>query len=179
MFSYLKPYDDMSEDETNRFTVKDIADALQAFEDKDLITYPINSIAKRSGFTIKKNRRNYRKRDVHIKTVNAMRKFRRDELGEDEYYPINSIAKRSGFTIKKNRRNYRKRDVHIKTVNAMRKFRRDELGEDEYKNNGRPKGSGTAESKVKLWRSDHPNGKKADCIRDTGLTKPTVYKWWD
>lgn len=132
MFSYLKPYDDMSEDETNRFTVKDIADALQAFEDKDLITYPINSIAKRSGFTIKKNRRNYRKRDVHIKTVNAMRKFRRDELGEDE-----------------------------------------------YKNNGRPKGSGTAESKVKLWRADHPNGKKADCIRDTGLTKPTVYKWWD
>ena len=21
-------------------------------------------------------------------------------------------------------------------------------------------------------------GKKADCIRDTGLSKPTVYKWW-
>ena len=131
MLSYLKPYDAMSEDETNRFTVNDIVDALQAFEDKDLITYPINSISKRSGFTIKKNRRNCRKRDVHIKTVNAIRKFRRDELGEDE-----------------------------------------------YKNNGRPKGSGTAESKVKLWRADHPNGKKADCIRDTGLTKPTVYKWW-
>lgn len=24
-----------------------------------------------------------------------------------------------------------------------------------------------------------PDGRKADCIRDTGLSKPTVYKWWD
>jgi len=23
-----------------------------------------------------------------------------------------------------------------------------------------------------------PEGKKADCIRDTGLDKKTVYKWW-
>ena len=28
------------------------------------------------------------------------------------------------------------------------------------------------------WRAAHPGGSKADCIRDTGLTKPTVYKWW-
>jgi DNA invertase Pin-like site-specific DNA recombinase len=32
---------------------------------------------------------------------------------------------------------------------------------------------------VREWRRLHPNGKKAECIRDTGLTKPTVYKWWD
>ena len=32
---------------------------------------------------------------------------------------------------------------------------------------------------VLQWRAEHPDGKKADCIRDTGLTKPTVYKWWD
>lgn len=31
---------------------------------------------------------------------------------------------------------------------------------------------------VQKWRLEHPNGKKSDCIRDTGLTKPTVYKWW-
>ena len=29
------------------------------------------------------------------------------------------------------------------------------------------------------WRTRNPNGKKADCIRETGLSKPTVYKWWD
>ena len=43
---------------------------------------------------------------------------------------------------------------------------------------GRPKGSGTAQDKVKEWKELHPNGKKADCIKDTGLSKHTVYKWW-
>ncbi len=32
---------------------------------------------------------------------------------------------------------------------------------------------------VKEWRLAHPEGRKVDCIRDTGLSKPTVYKWWD
>lgn len=36
----------------------------------------------------------------------------------------------------------------------------------------------SAEQIVKEWRESHPDGKKADCIRDTGLSKPTVYKWW-
>ena len=26
------------------------------------------------------------------------------------------------------------------------------------------------------WRKDHPEGKKADCVRDTKLDKKTVYK---
>lgn len=37
------------------------------------------------------------------------------------------------------------------------------------------------DSKQKLvdeWRNYHPDGTKAACIRDTGLSKPTVYKWW-
>lgn len=41
------------------------------------------------------------------------------------------------------------------------------------------KGAPTAEHKVKEWREAHPDGRKADCIRDTGLSKPTVYKWWN
>ena len=44
---------------------------------------------------------------------------------------------------------------------------------------GRPAGSGTALDKVQNWRELHPDGKKADCIRDTGLSKKTVYKWWN
>ena len=35
------------------------------------------------------------------------------------------------------------------------------------------------QAQVQEWRAAHPGGSKADCIRDTGLTKPTVYKWWD
>ena len=59
-------------------------------------------------------------------------------------------------------------------LNATRKFKRDVLGEDEYKKNGRP----TAEDKVREWQFKNPGKKKADCIRETGLSKPTVYKWW-
>ena len=44
---------------------------------------------------------------------------------------------------------------------------------------GRPKGSGTAEDTVKKWRINNPEGRKVDCIRDTGLSKKTVYKWWN
>ena len=45
--------------------------------------------------------------------------------------------------------------------------------------NGRPKGSGTKEKIVLKWQEEHPEGKKTQCIRDTGLSKPTVYKYWN
>ena len=40
---------------------------------------------------------------------------------------------------------------------------------------GRP----TKEIEVQQWRYEHPTGSKADCIRDTGISKPTVYKYWE
>lgn len=126
-YSFIDQFDAMSVEDTNRFTEKDVMDALQAYYDKDLVTYPINSIVYRSGIPIEKNKRNFRKKSDHIKIVNATRKFRRDVLGEDE-----------------------------------------------YKNNGRP----NKQEIVIKWRFAHPSGSKAECIRDTGLSKPTVYKWW-
>lgn len=144
MCEYLQPYDDMSVDEKNRFTEKDIADALQAYEDKGLVTYPINSIEKRSGFVIQKNKRNYRKQKQHLQA---------------EYW-INGKGRPEVNTCRQNRE-------------LALKFMR-----DNQLINGRPKGSGTAQDKVIEWQQKHPNGKKADCIRETGLSKPTVYKWW-
>ena len=32
---------------------------------------------------------------------------------------------------------------------------------------------------VEEWRNAHPDGKKIDCERETGLSRPTVLKWWD
>lgn len=81
MYEYLKPYDDMSVDEKNRFTEKDIADALQAYEDKGLVTYPINAIAKRSGFVIEKNKRNYRKQTLHLKMARSNLEILNEEHG--------------------------------------------------------------------------------------------------
>ena len=98
------------------------------------------------------------------------------EMYNDNYitYPIDSIVQRTGIEIKKNKRNYRTRATHIRIVNQTRKFIRDELGENPYKNNGRK----TKQDIVIEWRLEHLDGTKADCIRDTGLSKPTVYKWW-
>lgn len=84
-YSFLDQFDELSDNDINRFTEDDVMDALQAYYDKDLVTYPINSIAYHSAIKIKKNKRNFRKKSDHIKMVNATRKFKRDVLGEDEY----------------------------------------------------------------------------------------------
>jgi hypothetical protein len=38
--------------------------------------------------------------------------------------------------------------------------------------------SGTAEKIVLAWQESHPDGRKADCHRDTGLDPKTIWKWW-
>lgn len=97
---------------------------------------------------------------------------------EDRYitYPINSISYLTDIYIEKNKRNYRKRSQHIKIMNAIRDI---EYSDSEWRNkDGRPKGSGTKEEIVKDYRKKNPTARKSDCIRDTGLSKMTVYKWW-
>lgn len=85
------------------------------------------------------------------------------------------IERRSKIAIPANKRNGRKLKAHIQMLNATRKFRKEVLEEDEYKNNGRPNKAQIVEA----WRKTHPGGKKVECIRETGLSKPTVYKWWN
>jgi hypothetical protein len=121
----MEVFEGKTDSEDNHFTIKDVMDALQSYEDGELVTYPVNSISNRSGLHIKKNRRNYRKQKVHVKYMNNQRAFK-VELGE-------------------------------------------------CTNGGRP----TAQNKVAYWRIVNPTGKKADCIRETGLSKKTVYKWWE
>lgn len=116
-------FEGRTESEDNHFTEKDVIDALQSFEDKGLITYPVTSIANRSGIQIEKNKRNGRKQKQHCEVMRA----------------IESITNP----------NWRE-------------------------GNGRkPK-----QDVVQDWRTKNPNGTKADCIRATGLSKPTVYRWW-
>lgn len=101
--------------------------------------------------------------------IKAVRSFFK---AESATLPINSIIHLSGIEIKKNKRNGRKRANHVKLMN----FVRDELNHNtDWRNKD---GAPTKQSIVEHWRLEHPDGKKADCIRDTGLTKPTVYKWW-
>lgn len=95
---------------------------------------------------------------------------------EDDYtqWSNQTLKDQTGIDVeiyKKTRRNGRTRKEHLKRARHMREL-------STYENVGRPKGSDKS-SIVKEWREKNPNGKKCDCIKETGLTKPTVYKWWN
>lgn len=86
-------------------------------------------------------------------------------------FPIRDIEKLSGITVPKNKRNGRKQKLHLKMARSNLAI----LSEDAGKAlQGRP----TAQAKVRAWQVEHPDGRKAECIRETGLSKPTVYRWW-
>lgn len=85
-------------------------------------------------------------------------------------FPIEDIEKITGISIPRNKRNGRKQSTHLKIARATR----DILHENWRKGNGRP----SAEQIVREWQRYHPSGKKTECVRETGLSKPTVYKWW-
>ena len=90
-------------------------------------------------------------------------------------YPIDTISYRTGIPILKNKRNGRKQVQHLRIARATL----DIMNEDNGKPlQGRPKGRGTAEQKVREWRRVHPEGKKIDCHRETGLSRVTIDKWW-
>jgi len=122
-FALLRPYDDMSVEDINRFTKDDVVCALEMFNE-DYVTFPRDDIAKLSGLTMPVNKRNWRKQEQHLKIARATRDI-----------------------------------VHSNWREG----------------NGRP----SAQARVYEWRQQHPEGRKADCHRETGLDPKTVRKWWD
>ena len=126
-FSLLQFLDDMSDDEHNRFTKRDILDAMQFYQE-NYVTYSRSEAERVSAIPMPANKRNGRKQEVHLKIARATLEIMNEENG-----------------------------------NILQ---------------GRPKGSGEKSKIVEEWQQQHPDGKKADCIRETGLSKPTVYKWW-
>lgn len=92
-------------------------------------------------------------------------------------YPIEKMSYRSNIPLVSTKRNYRKQEQHLKIARFTRDLNYDDPN-GWINKEGRPKGSGTAEEKVKEWRVNNPNGKKADCHKDTGLDPKTIRKWW-
>lgn len=88
--------------------------------------------------------------------------------------PIKYIERITAIRIDRNKRNYRTRKEHINFMNLVRDNIAFPNGNWRY-GNGRP----SKEYIVREWRLNNPNGKKVDCILQTGLSKPTVYKWWE
>lgn len=87
-------------------------------------------------------------------------------------YPIEKMAYRSDIPIEKNKRNGRKQSTHLRMARSNLEILNEENGQA-------LQGRKDKKDIVQEWRKKHPDGRKVDCIRDTGLDKKTVYKWWD
>lgn len=88
---------------------------------------------------------------------------------------IETIERRTGISIPRNRRNGRKQKDHLRVARKMLEVKR-ELGEVQ---DGRPAGKSKQRDLITAWRCEHPNGKPAECTRDTGISRSTVYRWWN
>ena len=73
-FALLRPYDDMSVEDINRFTKDDVVCALEMFNE-DYVTFPRDDIAKLSGLTMPVNKRNWRKQEEHLGRARAVQAF--------------------------------------------------------------------------------------------------------
>ena len=85
------------------------------------------------------------------------------------------VSKWSGIAIKTNKRNGQKQAEHLEEARMIRDLRMKRQGRKWTDGNGRP----SAAAAVRAWRAENPDSTKAACCRETGLTKPTVYKWWN
>lgn len=88
-------------------------------------------------------------------------------------FPRADIEKLSNIQIPPNKRNGRKQDVHLERARAVQVI---DYPSGEWRNkDGRP----TQEQVVRTWREAHPDGKKIECYRETGLSRVTIDKWWN
>ena len=139
MLSFVEPFEELTYDDDNHFTTDDAYDALKSFKE-DYCYISRSAIEHITNIRIDKNKRSYRRRDLHLKMARAVRDISVLDKGKERW----------------------------------------DIG------NGRPKGSVvTAEDSpqakmIRDWRDRNPDSKnKSLCARETGLSRPTVRKWWD
>lgn len=117
-----------------------------------------------------------------LKKIEHVNEFTEDdilsalEMYDKEYYnfTIDDISLLSDIPITRNKRNGQKQAEHLEEARAIRDVRQNRKGTKWDDNNGRK----NKEIIVREWQVNNPTGSKADCIRGTKLSKPTVYKWW-
>lgn len=95
------------------------------------------------------------------------------ELYNDSYitFPIDTITQLTNLPIEKNKRNYLPQKIHLEAArNKKEVLKKHGL----MKKEGRP----SKQKAVLEWQQEHPNGTKAECIKELAISKPTVYKHW-
>lgn len=89
-------------------------------------------------------------------------------------YPRDTIEYRCGFTLPHNKRNGQKQSDHLEEARAIRDIRQQRQGKKWTDGSGRK----NRKLEVVIWQTEHPNGTKAQCHKDTGISRPTIDKWW-
>ena len=91
-----------------------------------------------------------------------------------EYYnfTLEDIEKITELNLPRNNRNYRKQKIHLRLARATKEILKEE-------NQMKPEGRPSAAQTVIDYLREHPDATKAEVIRGTGLSKPTVYKHYE
>lgn len=86
------------------------------------------------------------------------------------------IEKHTNFRIKENKRNGQNQADHLEIARAIRDIKMKQKGKGDWR-----EGNGRKPKKelVVKWRKENPEGNKSACSRETGLSRPTVIKWWN
>lgn len=87
-------------------------------------------------------------------------------------YPRAAIEYRTGLKIPENKRNGRTQETHLRIARNTLEVLNDENGKALQ---GRKSAAGI----VAEWRAAHLDGGKNDCIKETGLARSTIFKYWN
>lgn len=76
----MKIFDEMSYEDSNRFTIEDVVKALEMYNE-NFVTFPREDIAKYSGIPISPNKRNWRKQEVHLQIARYTKEVMKQSEG--------------------------------------------------------------------------------------------------
>ena len=85
-------------------------------------------------------------------------------------FPKDDISKLTGIAMETTKRNGRTQAAHLERIRAIQK-----IDDPDGKWRGRKSEFVT----VLNWRDKHPDGRKIDCHRETGLSRVTINRHWD
>ncbi len=176
----------------NPLTKEDVRSALETY-DKEYYNFTIADIEKLTDIHIERNKRNYQKQKDHLEEARAIRDIRMRRQNKDwrenngrpseentirEYLRVHpdaskaEVIKATGKAKNTVRKYYdRIKLEQITDLKAKEDYRRSVQQDRERREN--------AEAVVMEYLLQHPNARKVDVIRATGLSKPTVYKYYN
>ena len=86
-------------------------------------------------------------------------------------FPRKDLSKITSIRMDASKRNGRPQAIHLKRARLLRDFDHENWREGNGRHNKK--------DIIQKWRIMNPDGKKIDCHKNTGISRPTIDKWWD